>query len=106
MSAVAPAFARQETADADEADALQAALAAHGPVEVTVYFADWCHDSIRELPRLLALIEPQTTRQLRLTLINLDQNKRDPAGRAAAAGVSRTPTIIVSRNGQELGRIV
>ena len=106
LRAAAPDFARPETAPADEVAALQTALASHGPAEVTVYFADWCHDSVRELPRLLALVEPHAPDRLQLQLINLDHNKRDPAGRAEAAGITRTPTIVVSRAGRELGRIV
>lgn len=106
LRAAAPAFARSETAPADEVAALQQALTKHGPAEVTVYFADWCHDSVRELPRLLALVEAQAPERLKLQLINLDHDKRDPAGRAEAAGITRTPTIVVQRNGRELGRIV
>ena len=106
LRAAAPAFARAETAPADEVSALQQALFTHGPAEVTVYFADWCHDSVRELPRLLALVEAQAPARLKLQLINLDHDKRDPAGHAEAAGITRTPTLSVHRNGRELGRIV
>jgi len=102
----APQFARTETADPAELASLQLALATKGPVQLTVYFADWCGDSIREVPRLLALVESVPADQLQLTLFNLDDEKTDPAGQAKAAGVLRIPTIIASQNGTELGRIV
>lgn len=102
----APAFNRSETANPDELQGLRTALASHGPVELTVFFGDWCSDSVREVPRLLALTEHVPSNQLQMNLINLDRSKVDAAGLAAAAGISRIPTIIVRRNGQELGRIV
>jgi thioredoxin 1 len=114
LRTTAPAFARPEQPVAEELSQLSAALAARGPVELTVYFADWCSDSIREVPRLLALTDaiaaatPTSTgpTPVTLTLLNLDHDKTDPAGAAKAANVQRIPTIVVSQHGKELGRIV
>lgn len=102
----APQFARPEPVSSEELAGLSAALAAGGPVELTVYFADWCGDSIREVPRLLRLLEQLPPGQVTLNLINLDADKQDPAGLANAAGVTRIPTIVAHRKGQELGRII
>ena len=102
----APAFAQAPSVSAAERAHLAAAVAAHAPLELHVYFADWCHDSVRELPRLLALIDGIPSSQLQLHLINLDQNKTDPTGLARAAGITRTPTFVLRRQGQELGRII
>ncbi len=102
----APAFAQVATVSAAERAHVAAAIAKHAPLELNVYFADWCHDSVRELPRLLALIDGIPSSQLQLQLINLDHNKTDPAGLARAAGITRTPTVVVRRQGQELGRII
>lgn len=101
----APQFARSEPVNRDELTELSAALASGGPIELTVFFADWCGDSIREVPRLLSLLEQLPPGQVTLKLINLDADKQDPAGLANAAKVTRIPTIIAQRNGQELGRI-
>lgn len=106
LRASAPVFDRQEAVPADDISALQATLARHGPAELVVFFGDWCHDSIEEVPRLLSLVDSQAEGSLQVSLINLDHDKRDPAGRAKAAAITRTPTIIVRRNGVELGRIV
>lgn len=102
----APVFARAESVEESERAALAAALAQTGPIELTVYFGDWCSDSQRELPRLLALVQALPAGSIQLVLINLDHDKRDPDGRAEAAGIQRIPTVIAKRNGHELGRFI
>lgn len=106
LQAAAPTFARAEPVEATEQAALAAALAQQGPIELEIYFGDWCSDSQRELPKLLALVQALPAASIRLELINLDHDKRDPEGRAAAAGIQRIPTVIVRRNGEELGRLI
>lgn len=71
---------------------------------IDIYFATWCHDSQREVPRLLKAFANKP--QINVNLIGLDYHKLDPAGRAEDAGIKFTPTFIISRNGHELGRII
>ena len=71
---------------------------------IDIYFATWCHDSQREVPRLLKAL--QTKPDIKINLVSLDYQKQEPTGRAAQAGVKFTPTFIVSREGKELGRII
>lgn len=73
---------------------------------IEAYFGTWCHDSQRELPDLITFYHSLDNPKVKLTLIALDRRKTDSAGLAAKAGVQFTPTIIVSQNGQELGRII
>jgi len=73
-------------------------------IEFNVYFGTWCHDSEREVPKLLKLLSYNKT--LTISLIGLDYKKTEPNGGAKANGVQFTPTIIVTRAGKELGRIV
>lgn len=74
------------------------------PITLTVYFGTWCHDSQREVPRILKLFakHPNVT----IKLVALDYQKSEPQGLAKKAGVKYTPTIIVSRNGKELKRFI
>lgn len=69
-----------------------------------VYFGTWCHDSEREVPKLLKLLSYNG--ELKINLIGLDYRKSEPNGRARANKVQFTPTIILTRDGVELGRIV
>lgn len=73
-------------------------------LEIDVYFGTWCHDSQREVPRLLKLLENNS--DIKLALISLDYEKTEPSGLSRQANVKYTPTIIVKRAQHELGRIV
>ncbi|GLX82495.1 thioredoxin family protein [Thalassotalea eurytherma] len=73
-------------------------------VRVEVYFGMWCHDSEREVPRLIKVLDNQP--DVKLSLFALDIKKQDPEGIAKAKGVKYTPTIIVYMDNQEVGRII
>lgn len=76
------------------------------PTHLTVYFGVWCHDSIREVPLLMQLLEEINNPNISYQLISLDMKKQEPQGRAKANEVLYTPTIIVYQNQEELGRII
>ncbi|WP_286266147.1 thioredoxin family protein [Thalassotalea atypica] len=69
-----------------------------------IYFGTWCHDSHREVPRMLKAMT--YTNNIETTLIALDFNKQDPQGLSTSAGIKFTPTFVVKLNGKEIGRIV
>ncbi|WP_448563521.1 hypothetical protein [Thalassotalea ganghwensis] len=71
-------------------------------LKLEVYFGTWCHDSVREVPRLLKIVDGR----FETKLIALDFTKIEPNGRAKAHDVRYTPTIIVYQQGVELGRII
>ena len=73
-------------------------------LKVTTYFGTWCHDSQREVPKMLKILalRPVISSQL----IALDINKSDPEGRAAGADIAFTPTFVITLDGKEIGRIV
>ena len=95
-----PRFA--EGYDAFEAES----LAVPENVSVLLFFGTWCHDSEREVPRLLKLLETAGLSEDKLKLIALDYRKREPEGRATKFNVRYTPTAIFIRDGEEVGRIV
>jgi len=71
---------------------------------IDVYFGTWCHDSQREVPRLLKALAENP--QIKVNLYALDGKKSDPQGRAKQAGVKYTPTMIVTLAGKQIGRII
>ncbi|WDE06514.1 thioredoxin family protein [Thalassomonas viridans] len=73
-------------------------------LKVTTYFGTWCHDSQREVPKMLKILALRP--DLSSELLALDINKSDPEGKAADAGIAFTPTFVVTLDGQEIGRIV
>lgn len=75
-------------------------------VSVLMFFGTWCHDSEREIPRLLKLLEAAGLSETNLSLIALDYRKREPKRRAVKFNVRYTPTAIFMREGVEVGRII
>ena len=75
-------------------------------LEVKILFGTWCHDSEREVPRMLKLLKASGVKQENISLIALDIRKEEPEGRAQALGVKYTPTFIFFSSGRELGRII
>ncbi|MBV8201154.1 MAG: hypothetical protein JOZ15_11080, partial [Acidobacteria bacterium] len=92
------------------------ALAAVAPgAEVTVLLGTWCTDSRREISRLWKALDaigagagggPRGGLPFTLTYIGVDEAKKQPAAAVAAAGLEYVPTLIVRRDGREVGRIV
>ncbi len=102
----APSWRRR--ADAYEPDAQAvAALAAHdGPVDVTIAFGTWCGDSRNYVPKLLRAIEAADNPDLQLELVGIGRGFGEPAEHVFGRHLTNVPTVIVSQNGAEIGRIV
>ena len=75
-------------------------------MKVTILFGTWCHDSEREVPRMLKLLAASGVKEDNISLISLDTRKEDPEGRAKALGVRFTPTFVFFSDDVELGRII
>ena len=73
-------------------------------IHVEVFFGVWCHDSEREVPRLLKLLNHNSS--VTKNLIALDYQKSEPNGSAKQKAVKYTPTIILYKNNKEIGRII
>lgn len=84
-------------------DELQAIDSLPNGVSIKVYFATWCHDSEREVPRLLNVFKQNNSP---IELIALDYDKSEPLGQAKVDKIKYTPTFIVYLNEKEVGRII
>lgn len=76
------------------------------PAEIEVIFGSWCSDSFEQVPYLLTALKTAGNPSLTLTLVGVDRQKNEPEGRGKAADVKRVPTIVVRRNGEEIGRVI
>lgn len=74
--------------------------------DLLVMFGTWCHDSEREIPRLLKLLDVSDVELKSLTLLAVDKNKQEPTGKAKRWRLKYTPTIVVTEGEKELGRII
>jgi len=81
-----------------------------GGVSVEAYFGTWCGDSRRQVPRLIRLLDLAGFDDRQLSLVGLSDRamefKQAPGHPEAKRYVHRTPTIVVVREGREIGRIV
>jgi len=75
-------------------------------LKVKILFGTWCHDSEREVPRMLKLLAASDVKEDNISLISLDIRKEEPEGRAKALDVRFTPTFIFFSSDIELGRII
>ena len=69
-------------------------------------FGTWCHDSKREVPRMLRILDSAGVGTEQISLIGVDINKTEPKGREKLYNLRNTPTLILLKNGKEVGRII
>lgn len=74
--------------------------------EVLVLLGTWCHDSAREVPRLIKLLDESKVKLSKITFVTVGYDKRDEAGIALAHDLQYTPTFIIKHNGVEVNRVV
>ncbi|WP_293747188.1 thioredoxin [uncultured Paraglaciecola sp.] len=73
---------------------------------LVVLFGTWCHDSEREVPRLLKLLDLSGVDLANLSLHGVNYNKQDPTNLHQKYDLRYTPTFILLQGEEELGRII
>lgn len=71
-----------------------------------VLFGTWCHDSEREVPRLLKLLDLSGVVLENLSLYGVNYNKQEPSNLHQLYDLKSSPTFILLQGEQELGRVV
>ena len=74
-------------------------------VDITLFMGTWCGDSKRETPRIYKILDAAGKTQ-DIELITVDRAKTTPQGLEEGKDIKRVPTLILSKDGKELGRIV
>lgn len=107
VEAAVAEWVKTETESQPTREAVQALAAVPPGAEVTVFLGTWCGDSRREMARLWrALDEAGGTVPFTLRYVAVDHPKKEPADAIAASDIHYLPTLIVTRDGHEVGRIV
>lgn len=75
-------------------------------MDIVVFFGLWCHDSQREVPRLIKLIEQSGNQFNSVKLIAVNHKKELSQAYAEQFKVAYTPTIFVLKDQQILARVV
>jgi thiol-disulfide isomerase/thioredoxin len=75
-------------------------------IQLLAFMGTWCEDSHFVIPKFYSLLDASNFSRDRVTLIGVDRNKKTLSHLAEALGVINVPTIIVLKDGKELGRVV
>ncbi|MBI3650317.1 MAG: thioredoxin family protein [Acidobacteria bacterium] len=73
---------------------------------ITLIFGTWCGDSKNYIPRLLKTLHLANNAKLKLKLIGIDNQFNQPVDVVQPRKLINVPTVIVERDGREIGRII
>jgi thiol-disulfide isomerase/thioredoxin len=88
------------------AEALTALTKDRDSIQLLVFMGTWCGDSHFIIPKFYSLTDAAGFSQDRITLLGVDRRKKTISHLTEALEVKNVPTIIVMKNGKELGRVV
>ena len=88
------------------AAAVAALKANNAGAKVTLLYGTWCPDSKNYIPRLLKALRAAANDKIEVKLIGIDNQFREPVDTVQPRRITNVPTVIVERNGREIGRIV
>jgi len=75
-------------------------------IQLVIFLGTWCEDSQVIIPKLFPFFDAAGFSNDRVTLIGVDRNKKSISHITDAFNVINVPTIIVMKDGKELGRVV
>jgi thiol-disulfide isomerase/thioredoxin len=75
-------------------------------VQFVVFGGTWCDDSQYIMPRFFELMDKSGIADSSITLFGVDRKKQSTSNLSEALNITRVPTILVFKNGKEMGRIV
>ena len=75
-------------------------------LQLVVFLGTWCEDSHVIIPKLFPFLDAAGFSNNHITLIGVDRNKKTISHLTDAFNVINVPTVIVMKEGKELGRVV
>jgi len=75
-------------------------------IQLLVFMGTWCEDSHNIIPKFYSLLETSAFSKEKVTLIGVDRAKKTLSHLTEALNITNVPTIIVMKNGKEIGRVV
>lgn len=73
---------------------------------ITLFMGTWCHDSKRETPKLIKLLDQAGFDYDNITMYAVNYRKETPSKAEADLNIHRVPTIIFYKDGKEVNRFV
>lgn len=74
--------------------------------DITLFMGTWCHDSKRETPKLLKLLDLSDYNYDNITMYAVDYSKHTPSKAEEGMDIHHVPTIIFYKDGKEVNRFV
>jgi thiol-disulfide isomerase/thioredoxin len=99
-------FAQNQQGYTPDQNALQLLRANRDSVNIIAFGGTWCDDTKYILPKFFVLADAAGLSQDRVTLLGVDHDKKTVQHLSEAFGITNVPTIIVMKNGKEMGRVV
>lgn len=87
-------------------DVLKAVQAAKDKYQFVVFGGTWCEDTQFILPRFFKLQTLSGVDDKRVSFFAVDRSKKVEGNITSAFGITNVPTIIVMKDGKEVGRVV
>lgn len=87
-------------------NSLQQMRANRDSINIIIFGGTWCGDTKHILPPFYKLADAAGFPQDRITLLGVDREKKTIQHLSELFNITNVPTIIVMKNGKELGRIV
>ena len=103
---VAPVWRSLMDSYQPQAQAVAALKSNDRETDVTLVFGTWCPDSKNYVPRLLKALHAAASDKLKVKLVGIDNQFRQPVATIQPRTIINVPTVIVERGGREIGRIV
>lgn len=76
------------------------------PAAVTVVLGSWCPDSKNYIPKMIKALTAAGNDRLQVKVIGIDNQFHEPMNVIQQRRIINVPTVIVEREGREIGRIV
>lgn len=80
--------------------------ATNNKVQYVIFGGTWCEDTQSILPKFFKLQEQSGLSENNISLYGVDRNKKTLGNITAAFKITNVPTIIVMKDGKEIGRVV
>ena len=75
-------------------------------IQLLVFMGTWCGDSHNIIPKFYSLTDAAGFSKDRITMIGVDRSKKTLGHLAEALNIKNVPTILIFKNGKEMGRVV
>jgi thiol-disulfide isomerase/thioredoxin len=77
-----------------------------GNIHFVLFGGTWCDDTQYILPRFFNILEKSAVPDSAVTFFGVDRDKKTLGGISDALHITNVPTIIIFKEGKEIGRVV